>query len=256
MVKPPGLAICDELLHRRSPATPALTTSTFGAASINVTGAKSFSGIVADLGHMRQDRQRRVIAHDQAVAVAGAPLRSRRSRRSRCRRRRFSTMAGWPFSVSRWAMMRAARSPMPPAGTLTTILIGCDGESCAAAGAAADAEADGEQRGRRPRPTRGLKIIVFPPDPVSSMSFAAATGGRVTVARTLGTGEARCRARSPAARPAEAERGQAGDGLRHHAGRRPGIVAAEQNLVGRHQRHQRRRALPGWPAGRRHNRAA
>src|SRR5262249_943557 len=47
--------------------------------------------------------------------------------------RRFSTIAACPVSVSRCARMRAARSPSPPGGTPTMILIGCDGASCAAA---------------------------------------------------------------------------------------------------------------------------
>src|SRR6516164_5900626 len=49
----------------------------------------------------------------------------------------FSTIAGCPFSLSLWARMRAARSPRPPAGTPTMILIGCDGASCACTGMAA-----------------------------------------------------------------------------------------------------------------------
>src|SRR6185436_9441049 len=89
---------------------------------------------------------------------------------------------------------------MPPAGALTTILIGCDGASCAAAGAAAKPMQPASSAAPRPRATRELRTILFPPDVVC---FAADNGGDLTAAQIEGTGEARCRARSPAARRAE-----------------------------------------------------
>src|SRR5262245_43449234 len=76
---------------------------------------------------------------------------------------RFSTIAGCPFSLSLWARMRAARSPRPPAGTPTTILIGCDGASCACIGAAAKSMQITSSAARQRLLRRAIPIMLFAP---------------------------------------------------------------------------------------------
>src|SRR5262245_61050955 len=77
---------------------------------------------------------------------------------------RFSTIAGCPFSLSLCARMRAARSPRPPAGTPTTILIDCDGASCACTGMAAKSmQITNSAALRLRRASRAIPIILSAP---------------------------------------------------------------------------------------------
>ena len=89
----------------------------------------------------------------------------------------------------------------------------------------------------RPRPTRELRTILFPPDVFLCVSPP-------TIVATSQLRKSREQTKRVAALDRsqlvelKAERGQTGDSLRHHVGGRPEIVAAEQHLVGRHQSHQ------------------
>jgi hypothetical protein len=102
---------------------------------------------------MRQDRKRRMIAHDQGVAV----------------RPRFCDGVGGDDTVAAEAVFNDCRvsvfaEPLredaggkiaePPAGTPTTILIGCDGASCACIGVAAKSMQSTSSAAPRPRRLR------------------------------------------------------------------------------------------------------